>query len=119
MRVKAMFVVGLAGGERAATAQVELLPHEGEGAAQRPGIGEGSKISGAVFLAQPSQGKARDGIVQVDLQEEKAFVIAETDVVTRMKFLDQLAFEEQCLRLAPDHVHIKIVDGLDEGAELE
>ena len=37
-------------GERTTPAQVELLPDQGQGAAQGPGISEGAKVPGPVFL---------------------------------------------------------------------
>ncbi len=80
---------------------------------------ERPEITRAVVLLEAGEGEARDGVVQVDLEQEEPLVVAEADVVTRMKFLDELAFEQQRLGFAADDVDIEIVDGLDERLELE
>ena len=114
-----MLVVRLGGGEGAAAAQVELAADEGEGGAQGARVGEGAEVAGPVVLFEPGEGKTGDRVVEVDLEQEEAFVIAETDVVARMKLLDELAFQEEGLGFAADDVEVKVVDGLDEGFELQ
>ena len=82
-------------------------------------IGEGAEVAGPVVLFEAGEGKTRDWVVEVDLEQEEAFVVAETDVVARMKLLDELAFQEQGLGFAADDVEVKVVDGLDQGLELQ
>src|SRR6185312_17202426 len=110
-------VVALGGRKWPATAQVILAAHERERAAERAGVGEGAKIFRAVILFQAREREAGDGIVQVHLEHQVAFVVAEADVVARVKFLDQLALEQQCLGLAADRVIIEIANAIDERAE--
>ncbi len=50
---------------------------------------------------------------------EEPFVVAKTDVVARLIFLDQLAFQQERLRLAAHGVCVKIVNGVDQGVELQ
>ena len=59
------------------------------------------------------------GIVEVDLDEQEPFVVAEADVVARLIFLDQLAFQQERLRFAAHGVGVEIVDGLDQGVEFQ
>ena len=117
--VETVFVVRVRGRERTAAAQVELASHQMERVAQRAGVREWTEVTRAIIRAQPREGEARNGIVEVHLHQQEAFVVAEADVVARMKFLDQLAFEQQRLRLAPDRVDVEVVDGIDEGVELQ
>src|SRR6185312_9859744 len=53
------------------------------------------------------------------LEHQVAFVIAETDIVTRVKFLDELAFKQERLGFAADDVIIEIANALDERAEFQ
>ena len=114
-----MLVVRFIGRERAAPAQVELAPHQRERVAQRTGVNERPEVTSPVGRANPREGETRNGIVEVDLEQEEPFVVAEADIVARVKILDQLAFEQQRLGLAPDHMHVEIVNGFDQGVELE
>ena len=66
-----------------------------------------------------SEGEARNGVVEIDFDEEEAFVVAKTDVVTRVKFFDEFAFEEEGFGFAADDVIIEIVNAFDERAEFE
>ena len=47
------------------------------------------------------------------------FIVAETDVITRLELLDQLAFQQEGLRFAADQVKIEIANSLDQRVELE
>src|ERR1700722_9933818 len=80
---------------------------------------ERPEVTRAIVLLETGEREARDGIVQIDLKQHEPLVVAEADVVTRMKFLDQLAFEQQRLGFAADDVHIEVMDGLDERAEFD
>ncbi len=80
---------------------------------------ERPEITRAIVLLEAGEREARDGVVQVHLEHEEALVVAETDVVTRMKFLDELAFEQQRLGFAANHVDVEIMDGLDERLEFQ
>ena len=112
-----MLVIALVGRERAAAAQMELAADEVERVAQGGGMDERPVVARAVVLLEAGEGEARDGVVQVDLEHEEALVVAEADIVTGMKFLDEFAFEQQRLRLVADDVDIEIMDGLGEGLE--
>src|SRR5665213_2228567 len=82
-------------------------------------MGERPEVTRAIVLLQSRQHEARDGIVKVDLDEEKSFVVAKTDVVTRLIFLDELAFQQKRLRFAAHDVGVKIMNRLDQRVELE
>ncbi len=119
MRVEAMFVIALPRSQRPAAAQMVLAAHQRQCAAQRAGVGERPEIARAIILFETRQCETGDGIIQVELQEQKPFVVAKADIVTRVKFLDQLAFQQQGLRLAADRVKIEIMDGFDQRPELQ
>src|SRR5205823_13387119 len=119
MRIKAMLVIALARCQRPAAAEMILPPDQGERAAQGAGTGEGAEITRAIILLETGKRKPRNGVVQIHLQHEEAFVIAKADVVARMKFFDQLAFEQESFRLAPDDVAIEIVNRFDQRLEFE
>jgi hypothetical protein len=114
-----MFVVGFTRGQGAAAPEIKFLAHDRQGAPERSRIGERAKVARSIILPQPCQSEARYRIIQIDLQEKKAFVIAEADIVAGMEFLDQLAFEEQSLRFTPNDMGIKIVDRFDQCAEFK
>ena len=63
--------------------------------------------------------EARDGIVEIDFYEKETFVVAEADVVARVKFFDEFALEEESFGFAADDVIIEIVNAFDESAEFE
>ncbi len=119
VRVEAVFVIGFARSKGTATAQVKLPPHQGHRVAQRARVREGPEISRAVVLFEPREGKVRDGVVQVHLEHQMPFIVTETDVVTRLEFLDQFAFQQQRLGFAADQVKIEIANRLSQGVELE
>ena len=99
--------------------RLNCLPHQRQRVAHRAGIGERPEVARAVVLLDAGEGEVRDRVVQVDLQHQEALVVAEADVVARVEFLDQLAFEQQRLRLALHHVNVEIVDRLDQRVELQ
>src|SRR5207248_10321175 len=78
-----------------------------------------TEVTRAVIRLQSRQRKARNRVVQIDLEQQKPLVVPETDVVTRMKLLDQFAFEQQGLRFAADDVNINVVNGFDQRHELQ
>ena len=78
----------------------------------------GPEVARAVVLPEAGEGEARDGVVDVHLEHEEPFIVAEADVVARMKLLDEPAFEQQRLRFVADDVDIQVMDGLDERLEL-
>ena len=102
-----MLVIRLAWRERAAAAQIELPPDERERVAQRARIRERPEVTRAVVLFEPREGEVRNRVVQIHLEHQEPLVVAETDVVARMKFLDELAFEQERLRFAADDVKSK------------
>ena len=73
----------------------------------------------------PQQGEVEERVrlikeeLQVQLEQQKPLVIAETDIVTRVKLLDQFAFEQQRLRLASHHMDIEIMNRLDQRLEFQ
>ena len=113
MRVETVLVIGFVRCQRTATAQVELVPDEVQRAPQRAGAGERTEVTGAIVCLESRERETRDRVVEVDFQQQEPFVVAETDVVTGMKFLDQLAFQQQGLRFTADDVKIEIVDRFD------
>ena len=76
---------------------------------------KGPKVARAVVLFQPGELESRPGIVGIHPHEQKAFVVAETDVVLRPEFLDQTALVEHGLGLAADNVPLEFPDALDQG----
>src|SRR5690606_5404390 len=99
IRVEAVAVIDLAGREGPAAAKVELPAQDGEGAAHRTRMGEGPEIDGAVVLAEARQRETRDGVVEVDLEEEETLVVPKIDVEARLELLDQLALKQEGLGL--------------------
>src|SRR6185369_13290489 len=81
--------------------------------------GEWTKVARSVLRLEPRQRKARNRVVEIDLEQQEPFVIAETNVVTGTEFLDQLAFEQQRFRFAADEVNVEIVDRLDQRVEFQ
>src|SRR5436190_1538689 len=77
-------------------------------------MGEGTEIPRPVVLLQPCQTETRNWVLQVDLEQEKAFVVTETDVVTRMKFLDQLAFKQERLGFAANDMRVEVINCIDQ-----
>ena len=96
-----------------------MAADQGQRPAQGARVWKGAEVTGAVLLFEPGEAKARDRVVQVDLEHEESLVIAETDVVARVKLLDEPAFQEQSFRLAADDVEVKVVDRLGQGLELQ
>ena len=119
VRIKAMLVIAVGRCQWPAPAQVILASHQGQRAAQRARVRERPEVARAVVLLQAREREPRDRVVQVHLQHHELLVIAEADVVARVEFLDELAFQQQRLRLAPHDVEIEIEDGLDQGLELQ
>ena len=119
MGVEAMFVVAFGGCQWAATAQMVLATDERKCAAKRAGVWEWTEVTRAVVLLDAGEGKAWNRVVQVYFDQEEPFVVAETDVVARMKFFDEFAFKEEGLGFAADDVIIEIVNAFDKSAEFE
>src|SRR6185503_13864106 len=117
--IQTMLVISVRGRERAAAPKIELASDPREGVAQRGGMGEWAEITRPVIGAEARQREPRDGIVQVDLEQQEPFVVPKTDVVARMEFLDELAFEQQRFGLAFHCVDVEVVDGINQRAKLE
>src|SRR5689334_8890407 len=96
-----------------------LAADERKCAAKRTGIRERTEVARAVVLFDAGQGETRDGVVKVDFDEEEAFVVAEANVVARVKFFDEFAFKEEGFGFAADDVIIEIVNAFDEGTKFE
>ena len=114
-----MPVIRLIGCQRTAAAQVELSPNQLQRVAQRTGIGEGPEVSRPVLLFQTRQGETRNRIIQIYLQQQEPFVIAKTDIVSRMKFFDELAFEQKSFGFGTHQVEIKIMNSFHQRLEFE
>ena len=114
-----MSVIALIGCQRPAAPQMVLPTHQGQRAAQRARIREWAEIARAIVLLEAGQGEARNRIMQIHLEQQEPFIIAETDVVARVKLLNQLAFEQQGFGFTAHQVEIKIVDALDQRLEFQ
>ena len=114
-----MLVIALGRSQRTAPPQVILASHQGQRAAQRARIRERAEVAGAVILLKSREREARDRVFEVDLQHQELLVVAKADVVARVEFLDELAFQQQRLRLAPDDVEIEIVNGVGQRLEFQ
>ena len=77
------------------------------------------KIPGSIVLANPRHGEPRDRIVHIDLDKKKPFIIAKTDVVAGLVFLDQLAFKQERLGFGAHGVDIQVIYRIDEGIKLK
>ena len=117
--VEAVFVVLLARFGGPAGADAELAFHRLQRGSEGAGVGERAEISGTVVFFQTSEREAREGIGEVDANEQEAFVVAETDIVFRAKFLDQAALEEHGLRVAADDVVFEVPNAVYERAGFE
>lgn len=114
--VEAMTVIGLGGNGGSAGAEVEFFPHEVERAAEGAGVGERPEVACAVVFFQAGELEAGVGIVEVDFDEEEAFVVAEADVVFGPVFLDEAALEKNRFGFGADGVGFEIVDAFEERA---
>ena len=101
-----------------AGADVKFLADERERFAQRTRMREWPEVARAVVLLHARELEARERIVQVHLHEQELFVIAKADVVARPVFLDQLALEQQRLRLALDRVRLEVPDAVEQRERL-
>ena len=119
VRVEAVLVIARVGIERTAAAQVEFVADQVERPPQRAAAGERAEVARTIVNTQAREREARDGVVEVDLEHQEPLVVAEGDVVTRVELLDELAFEQHGLGVGLHHVPVEVVDGLDEGVELE
>src|SRR5436190_22514905 len=95
-----MVVIPLGWRERTAAAQVKLAAHHGQRLSQGPSVREGPEISRPIVLLQARERKSRNRVLEINFDEQEAFIVTEADVVPRLEFLDQLAFQQQRLRFA-------------------
>src|SRR6266576_3719403 len=114
-----MLVIALIRSQRAATAEMILAADEGKCAPKRAGVWERTEVARAIVLFDAGEGETRDRVVEINFDEKKAFVVAKADVVARMKFFDEFAFQEEGFGFAANDVIIKIVNAVDERAEFE
>jgi hypothetical protein len=99
-----------------AGAQPEVFFHQVQRVPHRAGVGERSEVTAPVVFFQARELETRERLVQIDLDHEQLFVVAKTDVVFRPIFLDETAFENNRLGVAPDDVKIKIPNALNQRA---
>ena len=78
-----------------------------------------SEITRAIIFLEPRQPKTRPFLRHVDFDDEKPFIVAKGNIVTRPVFLDQFAFEQNRLRFAADGVRFEIPDRVEHGARLQ
>jgi hypothetical protein len=114
--IQAMPEIAFAGNGGMAGAEVEFFLEEIERVAERARMGEGAEIPGTVVLAHPGELKAGERIVQVDFDEQKPLVVAETDIVARPIFLDEFSFEKEGFGLRFDGMRFDVPNAVDEGA---
>ncbi len=114
-----MAVIDFPGDDGAADAEAEAAVEPVQGVVKGAGVGKGAEVSGTVLFFRADGGEAREGIAHLDAHVEEAFVIAESDIVTRPVVFDQLALQQERFLLVADHVDLEIVDGIHQGAGLE
>ncbi len=119
VRVQTMPVVPLRRSQGPAAAQMILPAHQRQRAAQRAGIGKWPEVACPVILLEACQGEPGNRIIEIDLEQQETFVVPKTDVVTRMEFFDQFAFEQQRLGFAADEMEIEIMNAFDERLEFQ
>ena len=117
--VEAVLVVLLARFGGPAGAETELAFDGFDRGSEGAGMGKRAEIPRAVVFFQACEGKAREGVGEVDANEQEAFVVAEADIVFRAEFLDEAALEEHGLRIAADDVVFEVPDAIDERAGFE
>ena len=86
--VGTMFEVSFAGPQRAADPEAEAFIEPSEHGAKSAGMSEWPEVAGAIVLAHADGAESWPGFLKVNPHHEKAFVIAEIDVVTRPVFFD-------------------------------
>ena len=86
--VGTMFEVSFAGPQRAADPEAEAFIEPSEHGAKSAGMSEWSEVAGAIVLAHADGAESWPGFLKVNPHHEKAFVVAEIDVVTRPVFFD-------------------------------
>src|SRR6266404_5367275 len=96
-----------------------LPPDQRQGAAQRARVRERPKVTSAIVLFQAGEREPWNGIVKIHLEQEEPFIVTKTDIVTRVKFLDELALEQQGFRFASHQVEIEVANALDQRFEFQ
>src|ERR1700733_8110506 len=119
MRVKAMLVIGTRRRENTTAAQIKLPPRERDDIARGSRVDKRTKIFCAVVFFESRESEIRNRIVQIHFQQQKSFVVAEADVVARLEFFDEFAFEQERFGFAADDVEIEIANRLDERVEFQ
>ena len=117
--VQTVFVVGLPRRERATTPELKLPAHHRQCPSHTARMRKRSEINTAIILPKPGEGEARNRILQVDLQQQKAFVVPEIDVEAGPELLDELAFQQERFRLGFHHVPVEIMNRLNQRVEFQ
>ncbi len=115
--VEAVGAVGEFGGGGVGEEDAELAAEFGKGAAERSGVGEGAEVAGAVLFADAGEAEAGHFGLEIDAEEEEAFIVGEVGVVAGFPLFDELAFEEEGFGFAFDFEDVEIGDDIDEGAD--
>ena len=77
-----------------------------------------TEITRTIVFLETSKPKTRPLLSLIHFHQQKAFIIAKRNVVTRPVFLDQLSFEQQRLGFALDSVGLKIPRRIEHGSRL-
>ena len=117
MPVKTVFMIALRWLKRLTTPKVKPMPRQIQRTPQGATTGERPEVTGTIIHLEPSECKTRNRVIEIHLEHQKTFVVPKTHIIARLVFLDQPTFQQQCLRLALDEVHIKIMNGIDECSE--
>ena len=83
------------------------------------GAGEGAEVARAVLGDVPRDVYLREVLRVVDLDERVALVVLQPGVVGRLVLLDQVALEDDGLRVRLGHDEVEVGDAGDHVADLE
>ena len=117
--VVAMAVILFVRHARTARAQTVFAFENLERAPQRARVGVRTVIARPVVFLQPHQREFGKRILQVDLQLQEIFIIAERDVVFRPELLDQPPLEEHRFGVRPHHMHGEIPHRVEQRPRLQ
>lgn len=83
-----MLIITLRWHQRATAAQVELLPQHRDRAATGTPADKRPEIFRPILLPHPCEGKPRDRVIQVNLDQQIILVIPKTDIISRFEFFN-------------------------------
>ena len=97
----------------------EELLEERQGAAYAVGAGEGAEVARAVLGDVPRDVDLGKVLRVVDLDERVALVVLQPGVIRRLVLLDEVALEDDGLRVRLGHDEVEVGDAGDHVADLE